>query len=146
MNQDTILKANYNRKADMLDVYRMYFNEPRYNFESELQQIATNSFREIKMYFNEPRYNFESELQPACPYARSRPRCISMNQDTILKANYNISGIFLIPSNDVFQWTKIQFWKRITTANDRRMENIGCISMNQDTILKANYNVQVLVV
>ena len=92
----------------------MYFNELRYNFESKSQrstskptlyldvfqwtkiqfwkQITTTSVMpsfSAKMYFNELRYNFESKSQ----------------------LHQYRQEIFL----DVFQWTKIQFWKQITT-------------------------------
>ena len=92
----------------------MYFNELRYNFESKSQQrsdvlnhladvfqwtkiqfwkqITTfERYKSIlnKMYFNELRYNFESKSQPM---ALISPKLA-----------------------DVFQWTKIQFWKQITT-------------------------------
>ena len=97
----------------------MYFNELRYNFESKSQQIEgvrhvlTDVFQWTKiqfwkqittfdafipesyeMYFNELRYNFESKSQ-----RRSILNSLSI---------------------DVFQWTKIQFWKQITTIPDEK--------------------------
>ena len=111
------------------DWQSMYFNELRYNFESKSQryswckhlywdvfqwtkiqfwkQITTQQeqFTELfKMYFNELRYNFESKSQRLAH-----------------------SGI---ESSDVFQWTKIQFWKQITTKYLWILLLIRCISMN----------------
>ena len=108
------MKANHNISRLNFFFSMMYFNELRYNFESKSQrhgnsegrsgdvfqwtkiqfwkQITTSQIWGLlsqMMYFNELRYNFESKSQP-----------------------YNIYHTYII---DVFQWTKIQFWKQITT-------------------------------
>ena len=75
----------------------MYFNELRYNFESKSQLQRTQNLGNL-MYFNELRYNFESKSQQ--------------------------SDLALANVSDVFQWTKIQFWKQITTAKGADLKDI----------------------
>ena len=88
-HKDTILKANHNKRSQILRWYMLYYQSQRYNFESKSQhtngegncecavlpitkiqfwkQITTKRgvvSENQKLYYQSQRYNFESKSQP----------------------------------------------------------------------------------
>ena len=112
------------------------------------------------------RYNFESKSQLATLHLPLAVRCFRYVKDTILKANHNYWQYYWWPRNAVFDMSKIQFWKQITTTTSRFAHyttlfsicqrynfesksqlksniqgcRIRCFRYVKDTILKANHN------
>jgi len=112
------------------------------------------------------RYNFESESQLSFSDVSSLMGCDCYVKDTILKANHNYCPVPVSFHLAVTAMSKIQFWKRITTAGHRGggrymlwllcqrynfesesqlylpffVSSPGCDCYVKDTILKANHN------
>ena len=87
--KDTILKANHNNFKHVRDFIKLFSICQRYNFESKSQ------------------HSYEND--------KSSIYCFRYVKDTILKANHNLICIVWTNAITVFDMSKIQFWKQITT-------------------------------
>ena len=132
------------------------------------KQITTNSAviaGIVVLYSICQRYKLESKLQLLIIHLSNHINCIQYVKDTNLKANYNLGcksiSISLLYSicqryklesklqpirkyagavTTVFNMSKIQTWKQITTLVDSPLSTEHCIQYVKDTNLKANYN------
>ena len=112
------------------------------------------------------RYNFESKSQRINPRKWIIMSCFRYVKDTILKANHNDGKAINENVRVVFDMSKIQFWKQITTTSISKRNGLALFSICQrynfesksqprllcghsplccfryvkDTILKANHN------
>ena len=67
--------------------------------------------------------------------------CIQYVKDTDFKANYNATAALENQNYGVFNMSKIQISKQITTRILRLWSSTRCIQYVKDTDFKANYNV-----
>ena len=146
----------------ILFMYLLFSICQRYNFESKSQLETMNSpttkncFRYVKDTILKANHNLKSALIQWTIYVK----------DTILKANHNHYHLILFSDRTVFDMSKIQFWKQITTnriitPETSRLFSIcqrynfesksqlelwlrdityNCFRYVKDTILKANHN------
>ena len=86
------------------------------------KRITTISYHAIcnsMLYLICQRYKFESESQPPTKLNPPSSSCIYYVKDTNLKANHNFFSLLFNLFSAVFNMSKIQIWKRITTAHGR---------------------------
>ena len=69
-----------------------------------------------KVFINVQRTNFESKSQLISKWQRKWQEYLSMFKEPILKANHNVSTAFYYVFESIYQCSKNQFWKQITTA------------------------------
>ena len=112
--KDTDFKANYNRSFGV-DVYH-------------------------RLYSICQRYRFQSKLQPVIASCIHRVNCIQYVKDTDFKANYNLKERNSLSITIVFNMSKIQISKQITTKEPDTDCYSYCIQYVKDTDFKANYN------
>ena len=112
------------------------------------------------------RYNFESKSQRDGKWHCKDDCCFRYVKDTILKANHNYREWYQSVKDAVFDMSKIQFWKQITTTEHSVIlmlslfsicqrynfesksqlalsapnKPLSCFRYVKDTILKANHN------
>ena len=143
--KDTILKAIYNSKAPHGRPSPAVFDMSKIQFWKQFTTVRKVLQGQRWLYSICQRYNFESNLQHSNTAVVSYCCCIRYVKDTILKAIYNdfenVSKICLA----VFDMSKIQFWKQFTTLTFIVHMSLSCIRYVKDTILKAIYNILVLI-
>ena len=88
------------------------------------------------------RYKFKSKSQPLRIWNPTGLRCIWYFKDTNSKANHNHVTIRCLRIIGVFDISKIQIQKQITTTSLLSKNNIGCIWYFKDTNSKANHNLR----
>ena len=141
--KDTILKAIYNTCSLGPPASSAVFGISKIQF---WKQFTTNEWccRFCRLLYSVyQRYNFESNLQLIQSNTRFFFRCIRYIKDTILKAIYNWWTQRKYPSWAVFGISKIQFWKQFTTNFTPEAIKMRCIRYIKDTILKAIYNTEI---
>ena len=70
--------------------------------------------------------------------------CVQWFKDTKLKANHNMSLIFIPIPVVVSNGSKILNWKQITTEKDFQEDGDRCVQWFKDTKLKANHNLSMV--
>ena len=114
--KDTILKANHNSHVPRAWHHKAVLSYTKIQFWKQITTWSENGGFITMLYWAIQRYNFESKSQPILVTELGMTSCIELYKDTILKANHNIF-CNINPSNcAVLSYTKIQFWKQITTA------------------------------
>ena len=76
-------------------------------------------------------------------YGRGVDNCIQYVKDTDFKANYNCGKCYLCRKKIVFNMSKIQISKQITTETTWCKFTAHCIQYVKDTDFKANYNQEI---
>ena len=137
------------------------------------KQITTISLRKMQItsvYSICQRYRFQSKLQQGSVHKKNTYGCIQYVKDTDFKANYNIGSGTRTNNVGVFNMSKIQISKQITTVNlgfrslyrvysicqryrfqsklqhakGKVTSSKRCIQYVKDTDFKANYNTSLL--
>ena len=113
--KDTDFKANYNHLSNR-DFWRIIvFNMSKIQISKQITTNVSSSRLDIKLYSICQRYRFQSKLQLYINDELILENCIQYVKDTNFKANYNSNaeriGLVII----VFNMSKIQISKQITT-------------------------------
>ena len=87
--KDTILKAIYNRKTDIIVSSEAVFDMSKIQFWKQFTTGYQYEPNYLPLYSICQRYNFESNLQLVFDKLHPYQRCIRYVKDTILKAIYN---------------------------------------------------------
>ena len=138
--KDTILKANHNFKKILSYEFEAVFDMSKIQFWKQITTYLTRVAFAEQLFSICQRYNFESKSQLYQCKCAGRKSCFRYVKDTILKANHNSYTIFFNHLLAVFDMSKIQFWKQITTSAACQWLRHSCFRYVKDTILKANHN------
>ena len=120
-------------------IYTLYSICQRYKLESKLQ-LCNHKCLVVLTVFNMSKIQTWKQITTHTPSSIIRNYCIQYVKDTNLKANYNVHWDLPCKTSTVFNMSKIQTWKQITTHLLTVLFLFHCIQYVKDTNLKANYN------
>ena len=138
--KDTNLKANHNT----LCIYQLFlsivFDTSKIQIWKQITTRLLYSLLRSQLFSIRQRYKFESKSQPPIIDAGLSAYCFRYVKDTNLKANHNQGARIVSEHRIVFDTSKIQIWKQITTIFHDGTQNGNCFRYVKDTNLKANHN------
>ena len=150
--KDTNSKANHNTPLNSVLPVTVYLTFQRYKFKSKSQRLRQsrqechwciwhfkdtnskanhNAIQKVinigLVYLTFQRYKFKSKSQLLCSKVKTRLRCIWHFKDTNSKANHNNNTWMNGGCRGVFDISKIQIQKQITTDCRQNTAEPGCI-------------------
>ena len=138
--KDTNSKANHNSsQLDIPDITGV-FDISKIQIQKQITTDPRTYWKKHLVYLIFQRYKFKSKSQHVYLWEQVRKWCIWYFKDTNSKANHNDRHTRHIELTGVFDISKIQIQKQITTYMLVVVLLMGCIWYFKDTNSKANHN------